>query len=229
MIRELRERKHLTQGQLAEKVGLKYQSVQKWEGGRGMPTSKQLSVVAEVLGVSVEELLRGKKMHQIADEPGVYVTGNIKSVQSAIPEFYTQVPFLSIKAQAGVSKLTYEYCDLRWIDETYPVFMPIITINERHIVIEIDGDSMEPGIRSGALVLAENINGNDWEYESGGVFAVLYGPGRFVVKRIRTNDISTEKVLRLHSDNDLHGIITVPAEQIHCMWKVIRKVDEAIR
>lgn len=125
--------------------------------------------------------------------------------------------------------MSYEYSDVRWITETYPVFMPLVSITDKHIVIEINGDSMEPGIRSGALVLAESISGNDWEYESGGIYAVLYGPGRFVVKRIKTNEMKSAGVLRLYSDNEQHGMINVEATEIHRIWKVTMKVAEQVR
>ncbi|WP_211220192.1 XRE family transcriptional regulator [Rudanella lutea] len=229
MIRELRRRNGLTQKELAQKLGLTYQSIQKWERGDGLPTSKQLPVVSSILGVSVEELLSGNQNPVADDEPGVYVKGNIRSVKTSIKELYTQVPFISVRAQAGISKISHEYCDLRWIEETYPVFLPITVLNHESVAIEIEGDSMEPSIRDRAIVLANNIHGNDWQYESGGVYAVLFGPGKFVVKRIRTNDIRSEGILRLHSDNDMHGSITVPANEIHCMWKVISKIYEPVR
>lgn len=58
-IRELRERKNLTQKQLAELCGVRYQSVQYWERGHGgAPRHKRLEKLASVLGVSVSELVQ---------------------------------------------------------------------------------------------------------------------------------------------------------------------------
>lgn len=229
MITHYMSRKGLTQTQLAEKMGIKPSSVNQWLTGRTKPGRENLTKLSQALDVSISDLLEPRIINETSEEPGVYVTGNIRSARPVISEFYTHVPFLSARAQAGLPHVSYEYTDLKWIDETYPVFMPIVTINERHIVIEISGDSMEPSIRSGALVLAEHITGNNWQYESNAVYAVLYGPGRFVVKRIKSNDLATEGVLCLHSDNPMHGPITVQGKEIHCMWKVLRKVDEAIR
>ncbi len=55
-IRLLRFRAGLTQEQLAEKLGLGAQSVSKWETGAAMPDIAMLPLLAEVFGVSIDEL-----------------------------------------------------------------------------------------------------------------------------------------------------------------------------
>lgn len=227
MIKIFRERKGLTQTQLAEKIGVKFQSVQGWEKGRTRPSSKRFSEIAGALGITVQDLLEGNV--NVSQEPGQYVTGNIGSVRANIAEFYTNVPFLSARAQAGIPGAIAEDCSMAWIEETYPVFMPLVSITQRHLIIEVTGDSMEPGIISGALVLAESVAKNDVKYESGAVYAVLYGNNRFVVKRVKTNDLTTNGALVLWSDNEKYGNITIHGEDIHCMWKITMKVAEAVR
>jgi phage repressor protein C with HTH and peptisase S24 domain len=229
MIKELRKRKSLTQKQLGDIVGLTYQSVQKWESGRGTPTTAQLSVVSSALGVTVTDLLEGRMPDVSEGESGFFTEGNIASVRPHIKEFYTLVPFLTARAQAGIPLMSYENFTTDLIEETYPVFLPIIAINEKHLAIEIAGDSMEPSIIEGAVVLVESISKADIKYESGGVYAVLYGNGRFVVKRVKTNDLNTNGTLVLWSDNEKYGHIVVHGEDIHRMWKVIEKVREPVR
>ena len=53
----LRRRRLLTQTELAEKVGVSLKAVQAWEGGRAQPRLRHIGRLAEVLGVSAEELL----------------------------------------------------------------------------------------------------------------------------------------------------------------------------
>lgn len=181
-----------------------------------------LTKSAEFMGVPVSRFVGENE-----DEPGQYVTGNVKSVGANISELYTHVPFLSARAQAGLPSMTFENCELK-LEETYPVFVPAITLNKRHLVIEVVGDSMEPEIKNGAIVLAELISKNDIKYESGGVYAVMYA-NRFVVKRIKTNEINQNGTLTLWSDNDRYGHITIHGEDINCMWKVTMKVQEPVR
>ncbi|MCI8335847.1 MAG: helix-turn-helix transcriptional regulator [Peptococcaceae bacterium] len=57
----LEKRKALgyTQQQLAELLGVTNKAVSKWETGEGLPDISLFPVISEVLGVSVDELLRG--------------------------------------------------------------------------------------------------------------------------------------------------------------------------
>ena len=59
-IRRLREGKKLTQGALAEKIGVSCKAVSKWETGRGLPDISLLERLAQALGVSVMELMSGE-------------------------------------------------------------------------------------------------------------------------------------------------------------------------
>lgn len=58
-IKILREKKKLTQKQLAEKLTVTDKAVSKWETGRGLPDISLLSELAGALSVSVPELLTG--------------------------------------------------------------------------------------------------------------------------------------------------------------------------
>lgn len=58
-IKTLRENKHLTQRELAEKICVSDKTVSKWETGRGLPDISILTELAAALSVSVPELLTG--------------------------------------------------------------------------------------------------------------------------------------------------------------------------
>ena len=58
-IKELRERKRMTQKELAEKLCVSDKTVSKWETGRGLPDISLLMDLAGALGISVPELLTG--------------------------------------------------------------------------------------------------------------------------------------------------------------------------
>ena len=55
-IRQLRFKAGLTQEQLAEKLGIGPQSVSKWENAATMPDITALPLLAEIFGVSIDEL-----------------------------------------------------------------------------------------------------------------------------------------------------------------------------
>ena len=60
VIRRLREGKHLTQDELAERIFVSGKAVSKWETGQGFPDISLLEPLAKALGISVIELLSGE-------------------------------------------------------------------------------------------------------------------------------------------------------------------------
>ena len=59
VIKELREKNHITQLQLAEKLGVSDKTISKWETGKGYPDITLLEPIADALSVSVTELISG--------------------------------------------------------------------------------------------------------------------------------------------------------------------------
>lgn len=62
-IRNLREKRGLTQAKLGELVGVGSKAVSKWETGKGLPDISLIDPLAKALGVSVIELLSGDDIH----------------------------------------------------------------------------------------------------------------------------------------------------------------------
>ena len=59
-IKEQRNKKNLTQAELAEKLNITDRAVSKWETGRSMPDSSIMLALCQELGVSVNDLLSGE-------------------------------------------------------------------------------------------------------------------------------------------------------------------------
>lgn len=60
-IAELRKENHMTQMQLAEKLHVTDKAVSRWERGHGFPDINTIEPLAEVLGVSVLEIMRAER------------------------------------------------------------------------------------------------------------------------------------------------------------------------
>ena len=56
---EARRAKDMTQMELAERLGISFQAVSSWERGNTMPDIAKLPEIADILEVSVDELLGG--------------------------------------------------------------------------------------------------------------------------------------------------------------------------
>lgn len=61
-ISALRKEKELTQAQLAEKLNVTDKAISRWETGKGMPDSSLLIPLANILDITVNELLTGEKI-----------------------------------------------------------------------------------------------------------------------------------------------------------------------
>lgn len=65
MIKELREKKRLTQAELAMLLNVSDKTVSKWETGKGYPDITLLEPIAAAFGVSVAELLSGNAINNM--------------------------------------------------------------------------------------------------------------------------------------------------------------------
>ena len=66
-ISSLRKKKELTQNELAEKMNVTDKAVSKWERDLSCPDVNTISRLAEVLDVSVEDLLSAKEQKKTSD------------------------------------------------------------------------------------------------------------------------------------------------------------------
>lgn len=67
-LQELRQQKGLTQQELAEALFVSRTAVSKWESGRGYPSIDSLKSIAVFFGVTVDELLSGNELLNIAEQ-----------------------------------------------------------------------------------------------------------------------------------------------------------------
>ena len=76
-IKTLREKRGLTQAELADQISVSSKTVSKWETAKGLPDISLLQPLAQALGVSVIELMNGE-----------YITNQNKSSNMARSKFY---------------------------------------------------------------------------------------------------------------------------------------------
>ena len=76
-VAQLRKEQGLTQKELADRLNVTDKAVSKWETGKGFPDLKTLEPLAEALGVSLVELMQGKR--QEADTLTVAEAGAVVS------------------------------------------------------------------------------------------------------------------------------------------------------
>ena len=65
MIKELREKYHLTQAELAEKLNISDKTVSKWETAKGYPDISLLEPIEKIFNISVTELISGNAVRNM--------------------------------------------------------------------------------------------------------------------------------------------------------------------
>ncbi len=66
---QYRKENNLSQEELAEKIGVSRQAVSKWERAEASPDTDNLIRLAEIYGVSLDEMLTGKKAEATEEAP----------------------------------------------------------------------------------------------------------------------------------------------------------------
>lgn len=92
----LRKEKGYTQKELAEKLFLSNKAISKWERGLSLPDIALLEPLADILGVTVAELLKGERIHaalepQEMDEllgKTIHLSDNQKHVHSSFHKMW---------------------------------------------------------------------------------------------------------------------------------------------
>lgn len=65
VIKELREKNHMTQAELAEKLCVSDKTISKWETAKGYPDISLLEPLAKIFGVSISELISGNAINNV--------------------------------------------------------------------------------------------------------------------------------------------------------------------
>lgn len=179
-IRKYRKKEGLTQKELGFRIGVKHNTISGYENGTNEPEQNMLYAIADVLGVSINDLF---------PSPTNVIPAVPKTVR--IPVLGTIACGEPILAEENVSE---------YITES-PDRLP----TGRLFYLRANGDSMEPTIPDGALVLIQEQP----EVEVGMIAAVLVnGDTEATLKRIKRQG----NMVILMPDNPSHEPIVVTPE-----------------
>ena len=92
----LRKLKNMTQMELADRMGISFQAVSNWERGNSMPDISKLPELAEIFGVSLDELL-GEKSSLVEAAVENRLEECVKSGEVAEEEIQNVLPILKPK------------------------------------------------------------------------------------------------------------------------------------
>lgn len=163
-IRLLRERHSMTQEQLADKMGVSDKTISTWELGTREPRMGSIEKLASIFGVRKSDII-GDSEKQM-DPPGSY---RVDPAHIA--------PVVSTVA-AGSGLAPVEDVD------GYYLLPPDVKNPEEHRYFRVRGDSMEPDIKDGSMVLVHLQP----QVENGELAVVIVNGDQGVVKRVQYQD-----------------------------------------
>jgi len=205
--------------QIAKELGENPSKFYNILNGRAKPSYDTImSLLTCYPQISADYLIRG--MLPILNTP------ETNAAVTAADEETMEVPFVPVRFYASFVESYGEGTGATDM-EPFRIRKTVTKAHKHAVVLEISGNSMSPQLAHGAKVLAVPVGENDWVYQSGGVYAVMYRD-YFVVKRIRDNELLTRKFLTLHSDNPNGGNVTVSLQDIRGLWKIVMIVEAPV-
>lgn len=228
----------LTQKELAEMIGVNVGNISKMLKGEYNISRPVSHRIKEKLGLDIPPTLEAKQRKFIhsnefntpAEEPH-YPPSNAKILPTE-GNFFEElvrpfvVPVISVKARATFDYDYYNDMPTEMYEHKTIFRSGSDVALRKPVIIEIDGDSMEKQLRSGARVLAEEVDKGNWAYTTG-VVAVCFA-GQFVVKRIKENFSQETGTINLHSDNPNGGGFVVKVSDIKAIWRVVEVISSKV-
>lgn len=212
-IKWLRKQWGITQGELAEALGVKRSMIGSYEEGRAVPKIPAMQALSSFFRQSIDDLInRDFSALGVAEEEEEDFKVLTTVVDSNNHERISVVP---IKASAGYLN---GYADPEYMEELphFSIPVPELSAERTYRVFQIDGDSMLP-IQSGAYIFCEYVLELS-EIRNGNTYVLITTDEGVVYKRVE-NKIADNATLLLKSDNPEYSPYEVPVETVREVWK----------
>jgi phage repressor protein C with HTH and peptisase S24 domain len=223
---EIRELLGLSQTELARKLGISREVVNKMESGK-MKVSKRTSARLKnyldefSVGANLGDVNILGKSSQSGDRRDRSLSFHQQLLQGKNAALSYLVPLVGIKAQAGYVK-GFEQVDFMDTLEQYSLPPGVNPIGAVWRYFEIDGDSMEPTLSSGDIVLATMVPAEDWNDIKNFYVYVILTDDQLLVKRLFKKNAS-EWVL-LSDNEEIAPQKVLNKEDVKQLWLMRRHI-----
>lgn len=213
-IRFLRKQNGMTQGQLADKLGIKRSLIGAYEEGRAVPKLLIIQQLSLVFQTSIDQLLTV----DLSSSGNINVGNNLKILTTVVDKYNEErICIVPVKASAG-------YLNGR-ADPEYVAELPHFTIPVAEMakartyrVFQIKGDSMLP-IPSGAYIFCDYVESIEG-VRDGKPYVIITANDGIVYKRIQ-NQVNEKGSFLLKSDNEEYTPYSVPIDEVLEIWQAI--------
>lgn len=229
-LRHLREREgKISQGKLAEAIGVTRSAISSYEDGRAEPKLYVLRNMANYFGITVDQLLnvdlakmedaeirRQTEVKKYASAENlrilsITVDDNEKELINLVPE----------KAAAGY---TNGYTDPDYLADLPKYRLPFLSKERTYRAFEIVGDSMLP-LQPKSIVIGEYLE--DFNHVKEGQVCIVVAEDGVVLKKVHER-IEDRGTLLLRSSNILYEPYEVPVEQVREIWSFVAYISRSL-
>lgn len=229
-IKNIRQLYNLTQEEFALALGITRELVNKMEKGK--------CGVSKGTKALLQQFVEERKSENISHETvsDVQIFGAPRQRSGSLPYYVErreqkkvttamEVPLVGIKAQAGYVK-GFEQVDYMDTLEKYSLPPGVNPTGAVWSYFEVDGDSMEPTLYAGDLILASMLPHEDWnDIKNFGVYIILTGE-QLMVKRVYQKS-PTEWVL-ISDNEDGYPQVAIPVSAIKQVWTFRRHIRSRV-
>jgi phage repressor protein C with HTH and peptisase S24 domain len=219
---EIRELYGMSQQEFASRIGYSRELVNKVEKGRMKPSRWLAEAVRQF--ISTHPLMQNSQEVKKSDR-GTSTFSFLESRrQQKSAATMPTIPLVGIKAQAGYMS-GFEHADYIDTLEQYSVPPGVNTAGATWRYFEIDGDSMEPSLHPGDMVLATMVPVEDWNELRKDAVYIIHMTDRLMIKRAR---IISNTQWELISDNELYPPQKISVEDVKQLWLLRRHIRSKV-
>jgi transcriptional regulator with XRE-family HTH domain len=199
------------QEEAAKLCGIARMTFSRYEKGETTPGIIFQKSIAASLNVDPEWLMTGE---------GIPPRGN--GIMAPVSNYqFTQLPMLTYAAAATFDALKFFENDSEYMGSGYTVLKQPGYDYKNAVVINIEGNSMEPKFPSGSKIVAVPMPENQWEYASGYI-AISLKAEVFMFKRVKS--AGPKSIVLISENPQFPEEREVALDSINIMWKVLHLV-----
>ncbi len=220
-IKFLRKRQHLTQEQLAQKIGIKRSLVGAYEEGRADPRLNNLLKMSDLFNVSVDTLISRDISSMDPDKVKTLEKEAKTRILSITvdPDGDENIELIPQKASAGYLN---GYADPAYLEELPKFKLPFLPAGGTYRAFEISGDSMLP-LEQGTIIIGRYVE-SVTDLKNKRTYILLTSTEGIVYKRVQIDHLNENRLL-LISDNKNYSPYEVKGEEVLEIWEAIMYIS----
>ena len=144
------------------------------------------------------------------------------------PYITEELVYLPLITTSAVASFIENLQDATEEMDTYPIYVAKGETfdKDKHVIVEVKGESMYPTITNKSMILCEKIKPTQWGNVPNETIVAIVYKDIFTIKRVLRNDLTTNNSLQLSADNQKYGTTTIQLCEIRAIFKAIKKVSE---